>query len=234
LTERRFRLAHGIPPLIDQTSGFANVSDVARPRITEERRRQILEAAGKVIAERGICDARIADIAAEIGSSPALILYYFPTKDSLLAEALSYQDQRFFDHIAGRLDGAETATERLEVVIEASIPPGGIASSDSEWQLWLEMWARSRHDPSLARERERLDADFRGLIADVVRAGVSEGVFLHGDPEAFSVMLSSLIDGLALQVLLGDSYVTPDVMRSICRDVANRALRSGVGSLERR
>jgi hypothetical protein len=35
-------------------------------------------------AERGLCEARISDIATRIGTRPALILYYFPSKDALL------------------------------------------------------------------------------------------------------------------------------------------------------
>ncbi|HEY5891177.1 MAG TPA: TetR family transcriptional regulator, partial [Acidimicrobiia bacterium] len=66
-----------------------------RPKLTESRRRDILEATISAIAERGLCDTRIADIAEIIGASPALVLYYFPSKAALLTDALIYQDQLF-------------------------------------------------------------------------------------------------------------------------------------------
>ena len=56
-----------------------------------------MEAAVHVIGERGYCDTRIADIAARAGTSSALVIYYFESKDRLLAEALSYSEEQFFD-----------------------------------------------------------------------------------------------------------------------------------------
>jgi AcrR family transcriptional regulator len=200
---------------------------VPRPRITDERRQQILEAAAAVIAERGICDTRIADVAARIGSSPALILYYFPSKDALLIEALAHRDQQFFDHVAGGMDPSSGPVERLERLIEASVPPSEVVSDeDNEWHLWIETWSRARHDRGLAAERARMDALFRKTVADVVHDGITEGVFIHDDPEAFALLLTCLIDGLAIQVLLRDPDVTPDVMRDLCLRTARRELRA--------
>jgi AcrR family transcriptional regulator len=198
---------------------------VARPRITDERKLQILEAAAAVIAERGICDTRIADVAARIGSSPALILYYFPSKDALLIEALAHRDKEFFEHVAGAAEPGAGALERLEVFIDACVPPSeSLDRNDNEWQLWLETWSRSRHDQGLAAERARMDSMFRAALADIVRDGIAEGAFVHVDPDTFALLLSSLIDGLAIQVLLQDPHVSPGVMRTLCRHLAFREL----------
>ena len=48
----------------------------------------MLRAALDVIAERGFPDTRIADVAERVGVSPALVIYYFKTKDHLLTEAM--------------------------------------------------------------------------------------------------------------------------------------------------
>ncbi len=198
---------------------------MARPRMTQERRRQILEAAAGVIAERGACEARIADVAERIGISPALILYYFPSKDALLAEAIAHRDRQFFDEISVEIEGIGDAIEQLELLIAASCPPAaGLDRNDNEWQLWLETWSRSRHVPDLAAERRRMDEALREAIAGIVERGIEQGSMRHGDPASFSVMLSSLIDGLAIQVLLQDPRVDSETMRSICLEVAKREL----------
>jgi AcrR family transcriptional regulator len=195
---------------------------VARPSVTDERRLQIIDAAGAVIAQRGVCDARIADIANRLGISPALVLYYFPSKDALLAEALTRRDQRFFEAVAEASKGVERASDRLRMVIEASCPPEpGSERHDSEWHLWLEMWSRSRHDPALGAVRARMDGLFRALIAGVVGEGIATGEFDSSvDPERFAIVLTSLIDGLAIQVILGDPVVDSSTMRGLCLDLA--------------
>lgn len=209
----------------DPTLSGTSLAAVARPRITDQRRLQILDAAAAVIAERGICDTRVADVAARIGSSPALILYYFPSKDVLLVEALSHRDQQFFDHVAAGVHDTAGATERLEQFIDACVPPNdAVDDDDNEWHLWLETWSRSRHDAGLSAERARMDALFRTTIADLVRDGIAEGVFTNPDPDSFALLLSSLIDGLAIQVLLQDAAVSPQVMRDLCHQVTRREL----------
>ena len=57
----------------------------------DQRREQMLRAALEVIADRGYADTRIADVAERTGISPALVIYYFKTKDQLLTEAIRYR-----------------------------------------------------------------------------------------------------------------------------------------------
>jgi AcrR family transcriptional regulator len=193
--------------------------------MTEERRREILEAAGAVIAERGLCDARISDVARRVGTSPALILYYFPSKDRLLSETLAFWDRQFFDEVSARLAGLGNAAERLGTLIDASCPAErSNATTIDEWLLWPAMWTRARFDAELAAERERLDARFRATIAEVVEAGIAAGEFAAIDASAFAIHLSALIDGLAIQVILGDRDVDAKLMRSLCHEFVTTAL----------
>src|SRR5215469_10485209 len=53
----------------------------------DQRRAQMLHAALDIISERGYAETRIADVAERAGVSPALVIYYYKTKDQLLAEA---------------------------------------------------------------------------------------------------------------------------------------------------
>ena len=205
---------------------------VPRPSITEERRRQILEAAAGVIAERGLCEARISDVAARIGASPALILYYFPSKDVLLADALAFRDQLFFDGVEQGMEEGAGAAARLGQLIEASCPPSEpLDRPDNEWLLWLDVWTRSRHDTELSAQRARLDDLMRSTIAGIVKDGIKAGEFQKVDPDRFAVMLSALIDGLAIQVLLQDPAVSASIMRELCLDIAASQLGAKMKSL---
>lgn len=189
--------------------------------MTDMRRRQILDAAGAVIAERGIAESRIADIAGRIGVSPALILYYFESKDRLLGEALAHKEREFFDGAARATDAEAGPPQRLAALIEASCPCGGDAPADEDYVLWIEAWSRSRHDKHVAAARHNMDARWRRTIADVVEAGQAAGDFTpDADPVRFALKLSALIDGLAIQVVLGDDDVGPDEMRRVCFETA--------------
>jgi len=194
-----------------------------RQKLTDTRRQQILEAAGQVIAVRGICETRVADIADVLGVSPGLILYYFPSKDRLLGEALAHQDRQFFAELAKRAADLESARDRLVFIIEASCPTASVRKTaiDDEYALWLEMWARARQDPELAEARQRMDHEWRNSIVDIVVEGQRGGEFAATvDASDFAVRLSALIDGMAVQVVLGDPDVGYDRMRRLCLQAA--------------
>lgn len=58
------------------------------PKITEDRREQIIDAALRVFAEKGFARATNRDIAQEAGITTGLIYYYFKSKEDLLRAAL--------------------------------------------------------------------------------------------------------------------------------------------------
>jgi AcrR family transcriptional regulator len=189
-----------------------------RRKLSEARRTQILQAAVRVISDRGLCDARISDIAREAGASSALVIYYFGTKDRLLAEALTYSEESFYSQTERELSELTTAKERLVRLIEMSCTVGSAGGDGwlEEWVLWLDLWARAPRDPDVARDREALDRRWRDTIAAIVRGGSESGEFRPIDPDDFAVRLGALIDGLAIQVVLGDPSVPATRMFEIC------------------
>lgn len=189
------------------------------PKLTRQRRLEILEAAGEVIGQRGLCATRVADVARRAGASPALVLYYFESKDRLLSEALTHAEDRFYLEMFHQLTALERARERLLYVIDRSFPDPG-AEAAGEWPLWFELWSRALRDPELARKRGALDRRWRGTIADIVREGQRSGEFASVDPDAFALRLTCLIDGLAIQAILQDPVATPQRVRQEALDMA--------------
>jgi AcrR family transcriptional regulator len=95
------------------------------------RREQLLEAALTVIAERGFPETRIADVAASAGTSPALVIYYFKTRDQLLTEAIRLSEDRWYAEGTARIANIPTAAGRLEELVAMTcVPPGGRGRPD--------------------------------------------------------------------------------------------------------
>src|ERR1700727_2741463 len=90
-------------------------ADTAAPR-----REQMLRAAIEVIEERGFPETRIADVAARAGTSPALVIYYFKTKDQLLTEARRYAEDAWYEAGTRRMGGPASGAPR----------PGGDGAPD--------------------------------------------------------------------------------------------------------
>jgi enoyl-CoA hydratase/carnithine racemase len=90
--------------------------------VTEERREQILQAALEVIVERGYADTRIADVAERAGTSPALVIYYFKTRDQLLTEAIRYSEDSWYAEYLRRMAQIPTAAGRLTLIQQVPQP----------------------------------------------------------------------------------------------------------------
>ena len=216
----------GCPRRRNDTGCCAKIGSVSpRPSLTEARRSEILAATSKTIVDRGLCETRISDIAEEIGASPALILYYFPSKASLLTEALVYQDQTFHEAVKGELDRAESAAAKLSILIEASCPRPPRANGEPDgWLLWPAAWEMSRHDPTLAAARARLDESWRAQIAAIVEEGIAAGEFTDVNASDFAIQLAALLDGLAIEVMLRDPTVDAERMSRLANDFVDLAL----------
>ena len=190
-----------------------------RRKLSRERRGQILDAAARVITERGLADTRVSDIASRAGTSAGLVMYYFGSKDRLLAEALTAAEERFYARVAAELGEIPSARERLVRVVELSCSSDGDTWEDdfrSETLLWLELWTRSPRDEELGRNRQALDRRWRTVLADIVAEGTASGEFRGVDPADFALRFSALMDGLAVLVVLEDPEVSIDRMRELC------------------
>ena len=192
-----------------------------RPKLEHLRKPQIVAAAAEVMYERGLFETRIGDIAERAGTSSATILYYFESKDRLLEEAVDHADREWYTRLSARLDRCASATEKLVRLVEdTSLGNGELG----DWTLWLEMWVRARRDPHVRASYPRLDRRQRSLIAGIVREGQDAGEFsTDADPDDVALDLSALMDGLGIQVTLGQ----PDVSR---RRMVRRCL--AIASLE--
>ena len=190
-----------------------------------ERREQMLRAALEVIVERGYADTRIADVAERAGTSPALVIYYFKTRDQLLTEAIRYSEDAWYAAGIGRLESIPTAAGQLTEMIAMTCLPDTDPAPGSEWLLWLDLWALSPRIPGVAAVRRKFDERWRHTIKGIVLAGQEAGEFMPTDADEFAITLSALLDGMAVQIALED----PDVPPTRAYDLAMRYAAGQLG-----
>jgi AcrR family transcriptional regulator len=192
--------------------------------VADVRRDQMLAAASKLIAERGFSDTRIADVAKRVGASPALVIYYFGTKDSLLTEALRWSERSWYAEAEEMLQSTEKLRDRLEVLSEWTLVADKQQDLTGDWGLWFDLWAQAFRHPEVKKDRAELDAQWRDLIARVVQEAVDKGEIEKVDVRHFAIMWGSLLDGLVVQVALDDPVVDVALARRIAMETADKEL----------
>jgi len=192
--------------------------------VADVRRDQMLAAASTLIAERGFSDTRIADVARRVGASPALVIYYFGTKDSLLTEALRWSERSFYAATEEMLRATERLRDRLETLVEWTLVADKPENGTGDWGLWFDLWAQAFRHPEVKKDRAELDAQWRDLIARIVQEGIDKGEIAKVDVASFAIMWGCLLDGLVVQVALDDPKVDSRLARTMAMAVAEKEL----------
>jgi AcrR family transcriptional regulator len=190
--------------MTDRAGGSAEATGTA-----DQRRAQMMAAALEVISERGYADTRIADVADRAGISPALVIYYFKTKDQLLTEAIRQYEDSWYAVGQRRMAELPTSAARIEEIVAMSCLPEADPEPASSWQLWLDFWAQAARHPEVASVRRKSDERWRDEITALVVAGQAAGEFREVDPASFAICLTALLDGLTVQIALEDPAVDP-------------------------
>ncbi len=181
------------------------------------RRGEILDAAARVVTERGLADTRVGDVAQAIGVSHGLVHYYFPDKDDLIAATMRHAADVDAAALIAAVASVPDATAKLDFFLQSSIPT---PDTRATWALWVDAWAEALRHESIRQVHEDLDAAWTGLLEEVLREGVLTGEFDCPDPEAAAARISALIDGLCLRLELRNRGITPSDVLTLLRQQA--------------
>lgn len=185
-----------------------------RPSVEAERRPQILAAACEVIATAGIPALRLSDVAREAGVSSGTVHYYFETKKEVITAAFEFN---LTDSLARRQELLSSGKDSLAILhdlVESYLPNDEL--SVRAWKVWLALWAEGSRDPVLQEINDRLYGQWRDVVAGVIRDAQAGGLARAGDPAVQANMLIGMLDGLAVQVVLGSPNMSLEAMRQTC------------------
>ncbi len=186
------------------------------------RRAQILQAARTCIVELGYEHATVRDVAQEAGVSTGTIVHYFGDKDTMLEAALLGKVQDTGIAFRAALTGAQSAWEKLERLVTASIPETDEVRD--EWRLWLTFWGEVTRNERLRAVSEKQHRRWTRFLARIIAEGSASGEFAEVDPEITATQMAALIDGLAIQTTLQNRALPPEQMRQICLAALRRLL----------
>jgi AcrR family transcriptional regulator len=118
----------------------------------EDRRREVTEAAWRVIIREGLDRASMRAIAQELGSSTGVVTHYFRDKDELTLFAL----ERVFEKVVADMQACTRGwqgIERLEQMILSALPLE--ASGVPGWQVWVAFLGYAIGREHLIREHQK-------------------------------------------------------------------------------
>ena len=167
-----------------------------RPQMSskgELKRKQILDAAAKVLARHGYIGTQLSEIAAEAGTQAGSLYYHFESREELLEEVLREGVRQSFTHAQSVVDKLPTDSTPLERLCAA-------VSAHLRFQLVESDYARAAaHSTGQAPEDvwKRVNEKFRKygkFFDDLIEAAMKSGEL---DPKVNRSALRMLIIGAA-------------------------------------
>jgi AcrR family transcriptional regulator len=184
------------------------------PKVTEEhraaRRRQIVDAGRRCVAEQGFHKTTMIDVIRESGLSAGAVYGYFKSKNEIVAaiadDALGNIDELFEKILADPDLSPVTALKAaLDHTVEIASRPGGDVT-----KVAVQAWAESLRNDAIRATASSKYTMLRGHFADIARRGQENGTIGKDvDPDCVAQAMFGLVPGFILQrLILGD--VTPD------------------------
>lgn len=159
----------------------------------------ILRAAYHVMARSGSSRLNLQDIADEAGVSKGLILYHFRTKNAVLQHAMQWALLETARRIRTSLEAADDPTDRLGPLLDAIfVSP----QANRDFHLvYLDLIEHAAREQTFAELPAMSRSIIETLYADVIGAGVADGLFHVDDVEEAALLMRVVIDGTFLQWL---------------------------------
>lgn len=165
------------------------------------RRSELIEACARCLARLGAQGTSVRAICTAAGVSPGLLRHYFDGIDDLIAATYRWTGERVQTALSNAVTAApQNPRSRLLAYLTASFAP---PIADPELlATWLAFWALTKTDPVIAALHQEIYCDYRAGLEQLLAA------CMPGDHRLTAVALTALVDGLWLELSLGNAPFT--------------------------
>jgi AcrR family transcriptional regulator len=170
----------------------------------EQRRTTLVEEAIRGFGRDGYHGTSLDSIARAVGVRKQTLLYYFPTKEALLAACLAAAGDRLAEEIALALQGKEGTWERAESVIHAVF---GLAEQWPEFPMFVR--EAGRLGPEAFERFAGVMDPLRRRAVDFLQEAMDQGQIRKQDPAfllftLYTAVVGSLTEASVLNAVVGE------------------------------
>lgn len=179
----------------------------------EAKRKELLQAGIKVLAEHGYAGASLRKVAQEAGYTTGAITYYFEDKDAMVQAIIEFMFDEF-DAILSQADGPSTIRQRYRQWVE-------LCSDSAIWLASFQLLSRARYEPRFAAIYQQRYQAYRDKLAEIIRAEQASGTTRRDVPaEMLADHLGSIGDGWMLMLPIEQERFAPDRVETLIDSIA--------------
>lgn len=186
----------------------------------QERRDQILTAALRVFSKKGFSKSTISDIALAAGMGKGTVYEYFATKEEIIQHSFGFFMRHLELDLETVLSARLSSMEKLTAIFDrfAMLMNDHTAELiDLMFDYWSEGIKNKTSKGVLYSEMVIFYDRYRSLFADIIGAGMTEGIFRQDIKAASAAaLIVGALDGIMVQWILDkEGFDYQDVVKTI-------------------
>jgi TetR/AcrR family transcriptional regulator, transcriptional repressor of bet genes len=188
-----------------------------RPKFTrdqpEVRRRKLIDATARCLAEFGLAGTSVRQICAKAGVSPGLLAHHFAGIDELIVETYRHTGRQVSAVLTDALAAAPDDPEaKLRAFIEASFKPPLL--DPDLLAIWLTFWSLVRRNSAISSVHAEVYADYRRTLEPLIAATAERnGVAINA--RLTTLAFTAMMDGLWLELCLDPTVFNANEAQAI-------------------
>jgi AcrR family transcriptional regulator len=176
-------------PAADSSSGRA-----------QNRRRELVEAAYALIAERGLEGLRFGDVARQVGVNNGTLVHYFDTKEGLIQAVVGFLIEQFASAMP---PAPANADARTLVRMEFEDARARLHEHPDIGRVYTELLVRAQRDPAIAAQLKRMDEAWQASLVRLLEDGRAAKLFRKDlDAQRISAAIMAMIKGAGVQSII--------------------------------
>jgi AcrR family transcriptional regulator len=184
----------------------------------DQRRDEILDAAFRVAAQKGLERLTVRAVAAEAGLSPGLVFFHFETKDALLLAMLD-------GLTAWMLGGYDEDLSLPAQFVNQVRNDSNFGGQERQFlELFIEFLVFGARHPEMRKRLREALKQYRQIFNSPAQNLVQSHVqsLPNTTPESLSALATSLVIGNAVQTLLDPEWMVAEKPLSAIEDIWER------------
>jgi AcrR family transcriptional regulator len=164
----------------------------------DSRRRELVEASWRVIADEGLDGLTMRKIATAADCTTGRLTHYFANREELVLAALRAVYDAAGARMASALEKHVSPRDQLQLMLEECLPLD--AARLQEWKVWIAFWSAAAADPRLASENDNRHARWhKSMLPLLAKIAPQANAAFEAD------RLIGLVNGLGLQAAINPS-----------------------------
>lgn len=171
-----------------------------RNNLKQERRKQLLKASLKAVADKGFHALTLQDIADYAGVSKGVTNYHFKNKNDVLQHLLEWVTEKIYQNENDKIKAESTALNKLRAYVDAAFSTP--TQNKRFFRVYLDFLGQVRHNPQFKEINDRFYENCWSLGREIVTLGQEEGIFPVKDVDKCAIAIRALIDGCLIQWMM--------------------------------